>query len=741
MTGTYVKPDSVLARTAREVVAAHAGGAGPRPGMTTCPVCGEPLPCPTGRAAAEVLFAAGLAESSGLVDAARHGRGPDPAVGPLGLAADGAEPASGLAGAPRSGLPAAPGGPVAGASGYAAAGVSLDADTASGTGGPLVADDPDPRGRFVVPAAAPWTERSDDEPSDAGHAGSGEPSDAGHAASPAADQHHGEPAAADHGVPSAADGQGGEPAGDRHHGDSPAAGHGLSAPADQEHGEPLAAEHGVAPVAGHGVASVAGHGAAPMTAGHHDESAATGHDVSVPADRDGDLPAWSGRAADGPSAPDATAGRPDLRPDPAEIAPVESPEPQIPADVDPLLLGPPLFTQQNRPLDAPQFRPSARPAASAAPAHPPAPASADLPVAAGRTPSGGPGEPAPAPPAPAGTGHGGPTGPSEASPLGSGHPAPPPVEPGRPSMPAPQPGRPAPLGAASGHQSPAAEPGRPAPLGAGEGQLSPAAEPGRPTSLGSRPGPASSLGGEPGRPEPSGAEVNPAPLSGLPKAEPTAAPTGSGTGSGLGRRQPPPPAVADGPSATPGPDRPPATPGGTGLRRHAGPTTGRTIRPPLEAPDMGQLNRPVPAGEAPAQGGGDPPPAVGHQSVTAPLGRPQRPALEPPKPDLPGLARPSGLPQTTQPWSRPGDDATGNPPTGNPLTGNRPVGNPPTGNWPAAAPPPGSRPAATPSAAEIRPDEAGAPSGLPTGAPAQHPARSAADRDGDDTPSGLPPRG
>jgi DNA-binding LacI/PurR family transcriptional regulator len=67
---TYVNPDSLLARTARETLAAHAGGAGPGDGMTACPVCGEPLPCSSGRAAAEVLFAAGLAESSGeLVEA------------------------------------------------------------------------------------------------------------------------------------------------------------------------------------------------------------------------------------------------------------------------------------------------------------------------------------------------------------------------------------------------------------------------------------------------------------------------------------------------------------------------------------------------------------------------------------------------------------------------------------------------------------------------------------------------
>ena len=47
-TGAIVNPDSVLARTAREMVEAHAGGGGPREGMTACPVCGEPLPCPSG---------------------------------------------------------------------------------------------------------------------------------------------------------------------------------------------------------------------------------------------------------------------------------------------------------------------------------------------------------------------------------------------------------------------------------------------------------------------------------------------------------------------------------------------------------------------------------------------------------------------------------------------------------------------------------------------------------------------
>ena len=74
-TQAYVKPDSVLARTAREMLEAHAGGAGPSTVMTRCPLCGEPLPCSSGRAAAEVLFAAGLAESSGLVAASRQNLG------------------------------------------------------------------------------------------------------------------------------------------------------------------------------------------------------------------------------------------------------------------------------------------------------------------------------------------------------------------------------------------------------------------------------------------------------------------------------------------------------------------------------------------------------------------------------------------------------------------------------------------------------------------------------------------
>jgi hypothetical protein len=72
----YVKPDSVLARTAQDMVEAHFGGFGPRDGYTVCPQCGDPLPCAAGRAAAEVLAAAGLArtsQASGLIQAARQG--------------------------------------------------------------------------------------------------------------------------------------------------------------------------------------------------------------------------------------------------------------------------------------------------------------------------------------------------------------------------------------------------------------------------------------------------------------------------------------------------------------------------------------------------------------------------------------------------------------------------------------------------------------------------------------------
>src|SRR3954470_5753518 len=81
-TEAFVSPDSVLAKMAREMLKAH-GGDSPAEDMVICPVCGEPLPCTAGRAAAEVVEAAGLAESSGLIAAARG----VPGASPLGLPA------------------------------------------------------------------------------------------------------------------------------------------------------------------------------------------------------------------------------------------------------------------------------------------------------------------------------------------------------------------------------------------------------------------------------------------------------------------------------------------------------------------------------------------------------------------------------------------------------------------------------------------------------------------------------
>ena len=80
-------PESVLARTARQMLEAHAGE-----GLMFCPACGDRLPCPAARAAAEVVAAAGLAESSGLVRAAREGRGPQTSDAAGDVRAPGADP-------------------------------------------------------------------------------------------------------------------------------------------------------------------------------------------------------------------------------------------------------------------------------------------------------------------------------------------------------------------------------------------------------------------------------------------------------------------------------------------------------------------------------------------------------------------------------------------------------------------------------------------------------------------------
>jgi hypothetical protein len=268
---TYVKPDSVLARTAREVVEAHAGGAGPRDGMTACPVCGQPLPCSTGRAAAEVLFAAGLAQSSGLVEKSRGGLGPAAGQAPFG--------------APAVPYPATP-----------AAVLSVP---------------PNPAPAAVTPHAS---------------------------AAPAA-----------------------------------------VAP-------PPAAAAPPAPAAFPAAASAAPPAPAAFPAA---ASAAAAIDVDLPGDE--------------LDAPSAGFDRPVADFDtPALAAPVEAPpavaEPEPTEEIDPLLLGPPIYDRQNRPLDAPQFTPSAR-----APGEP-APAPGSWPDHAQASPIQAPAQPAAAaaPTAPAG---------------------------------------------------------------------------------------------------------------------------------------------------------------------------------------------------------------------------------------------------------------------------------------------------------------------------------------------------
>jgi hypothetical protein len=237
---TYVKPDSVLARTAREVLEAHAGGAGPRDGMMACPICGLTLPCPTGRAAAEVLFAAGLAQSSGLVEAARGGLGP-------------------------------------------AAGESF--------------------GVPVVPAPVPYA-----------------------APAPAASRPLGAPPAIVPPVPTAP---------------PPAA---PLAPAPSAPSAP-------APVAPLAPASAAGPKApVPPSVAALSKPSLAHPSVAAAPDSEVELPSAE-PAAIGLEAPAFEAQ--------AAAAPAVA-EPEPTQEIDPLLLGPPIFDKQNRPLDAPQFTPSAR---------------------------------------------------------------------------------------------------------------------------------------------------------------------------------------------------------------------------------------------------------------------------------------------------------------------------------------------------------------------------------------------
>ncbi|MFL6112668.1 MAG: hypothetical protein ACJ786_15140, partial [Catenulispora sp.] len=130
----FVDPDSVLARTALGMLEAHGGGAGPSEGMTECPVCGAPLPCPVGRAAAEVVEAAGLAEASGLLAAARQGT-------PDGLTEQ------------AYAYPPAFGSPIEPLPGGTAGEPDLPAWTVPSAGDPLLGDAPQVEVSFAVPEA------------------------------------------------------------------------------------------------------------------------------------------------------------------------------------------------------------------------------------------------------------------------------------------------------------------------------------------------------------------------------------------------------------------------------------------------------------------------------------------------------------------------------------------------------------------------------------------------------------
>ena len=489
-TGTFVNPDSVLARTAREMMEAHAGGAGPREGMTICPVCSRPLPCPSGRAAAEVLLAAGLAQSSGLISASRQGS----ASSPLGLPMPEQAPV---------GLPMPEQAPVAG---------SQAAESFGYAGSPAL-----PEVSFDQP---PSVAAFGNEPSSL---------------------------------------SGWQPPSPNH---DP-----VDTPIEEE---------------------------------------PSGLSFSVPESAAPDDDARMRFEASSARVPSAAA---------AET--VEVPR----DDVDPLLLGPPLYTQQNRPLDAPQFRPSAGP----------------------------------------------------------------PAYPGQPSV----------YGQAAGqpvvHEPAAGQPGvygEPAPEQVVYEQ--PAGQPG----VYGEPAPQRVVYEQPaGQPavyrEPTSGQVGLAPYTGQPVQ----------------------------PGQTPPPGQPGQAP------------TGPTHRGPLQAPEMGQVNRPLEGAGSPVQATQQAAqnPVIGHQATTAPLGRSARPPLE--APQMGQLNRPLPQPsaQAAATQAAPQDTPSGLPPAA------------------ALQTPPKAKAIHGVPGNGLPPKTSGAPSGLSGHTAAtQHAAHGEApvERAADDrnTPSGLPRR-
>jgi len=604
----YVNPDSVLARTAWEMVQTHAGGLGPHAGMTVCPVCGEPLPCAAGRSAAEVVAAAGLAESSGLIDAAREGRGGpnlDPAS-PLGPPS----PAAGLSPAAEP-LPE----PAYLAGPQAVAPPSFDVPREP----PRMTQQPgEDRPGIIPPGPAPTSP-----------AASGMPAFGPAPTSPAAS---GMPAFGP--VPSGSGALSSPP-------------YGLTPPGPDAFGPASPVKPSFAYPSSDQPPSVAPSFGDPspgqLAAG---DAEAARH----PLDR--------GTDPSGPS--DLSAARPEaVHPDPNAVPQ----RPQVAPDTDPLLLGPPLFAQQNRPLDAPRFTPSARVPEAAVPQQntpspngtafqQPIPDPAQRPESAHQP--GGVAQPnqtdrpAPAPQA------------GEASQSGVDD------QFARPA----QTNRPAPT------QNPPSAPDNPRPAGPASGLPEGFGQHGAPTELGQQGGWAAGpvqqsnlaaalnqqgdqFAGHDGPPSP-----GPQPRqSARPPLEP---PQMGQLNRQLDVAPQLPPAAPQGhagqrPSGIPFPPAPMtphhSSPPEAGAPPAAYPPQ-RPTRPPLEPPQMGQLNRPLPAADAadspsglPARTGALQPPAS-----WPPAQAPAAQAAE----ATPGVARPedtpSGLPPRPQPqpaWADP----------------------------------------------------------------------------------------
>ncbi len=358
------------------------------------------------------------------------------------------------------------------------------------------------------------------------------------------------------------------------------------------------------------------------------------------------------------------------------------PEPtRVVPEVDPLLLGPPLFAQQNRPLDAPRFTPSVRAAQAAGTGR-----TSSSPIPDGST-LGRPGADAP---------HGSQNGLAAASgpaqqhpgqqPPGEQHPAQ--QRPASPQYSQPGPRAYGPSAEAPGHAElpvaghpaapvpghhPAQAPGPHNPL-AGPGQAldgGPAQHGGLPEPT---PTPARLGAAEPGTRQLNRPPLEPPQMGQLnrpldPAAQPSPAVSPGDTG-----RQPPVdrPPTGPAPTATPGHATQPPTGHGaqpptfpvaqpaTGLppgprpaaadeaatpsRLNRPDSSPRAARPPLEPPQMGQLNRPLqaaPTDPTDAPSGLPTRAAVPQDSVTWP---PARLAADPAVPAAPDDT-PSGLPR------------------------------------------------------------------------------------------------